>query len=103
MIGLNSPSRTIDSFDESRDMVHLEAGGTGDRVEIFEESGECYFKDDTQCKREGKVQPVGESKSIDVTVVQGRDYRTADDTRSLDWLAAKCCKKGTSISTRSTI
>lgn len=41
MIGPNSPSRTIDAFDASKDMVHLEAGITGDRFEIFEESGDA--------------------------------------------------------------
>jgi len=41
MIGPDSPSRTIDTFDATRDMVHLEAGVTGDRFEIFEESGDA--------------------------------------------------------------
>ncbi len=41
MISLTSPSRTIDDFDPSQDMIHLEPGVTGNRFEIFEESGDA--------------------------------------------------------------
>lgn len=41
MIDSNSPSRTIDAFDPATDMVHLDGGITGERFEIFEESGDA--------------------------------------------------------------
>lgn len=41
VIGLDSGSTTITGFDPSRDMIHVEAGVTGERFEIFEESGDA--------------------------------------------------------------
>ncbi|MEO1016262.1 MAG: hypothetical protein AAFY56_01010 [Pseudomonadota bacterium] len=41
MISLTSPSRTITDFDPAKDMIHIEPGVTGDRFEIFEESGDA--------------------------------------------------------------
>ena len=41
MVSLASPSRTIEGFRPGVDMIHVEAGVTGDRFEIFEESGDA--------------------------------------------------------------
>ncbi|WP_372572754.1 hypothetical protein [Ruegeria jejuensis] len=40
-ITLDTPSRTIADFDPSKDMLHLGAGVTGTRLDIFEESGDA--------------------------------------------------------------
>ena len=40
-ISLTSVSQVISDFDPARDMVHVEAGVTGPRFEIFEESGDA--------------------------------------------------------------
>ena len=39
-VSLTSASQTIPDFDPTTDMVHVEAGVTGERFEIFEESGD---------------------------------------------------------------
>ena len=40
-ITLTSPSKTIEGFNAARDMVHIEAGITDTRLQIFEESGDA--------------------------------------------------------------
>ncbi|MEP5730684.1 MAG: hypothetical protein ABJL67_15085 [Sulfitobacter sp.] len=40
-ITLASESRTIDGFNPNQDMVHIEAGITDDRLQIFEENGDA--------------------------------------------------------------
>ena len=40
-VSLTSPDQTIPDFDPLTDMVHVEGGVTGDRFEIFEESGDA--------------------------------------------------------------
>lgn len=42
VIGLDSGSAVVAGFDPARDMIHVEPGVTGDRFEIFEESGDAY-------------------------------------------------------------
>ncbi|MEO0761525.1 MAG: 1,4-beta-glucanase, partial [Pseudomonadota bacterium] len=41
MIGLDTPSRTVDGFDPMTGAIHLETGVTAARLEIFEESGDA--------------------------------------------------------------
>ena len=41
MIGPDTASQTIPMFDTTQDMIHIEAGITADRFEIFEESGDA--------------------------------------------------------------
>lgn len=40
-VSLTSTSRTVDDFDLSKDMVHIEPGVTAARLQIFEESGDA--------------------------------------------------------------
>ncbi|PHO03759.1 hypothetical protein CSC82_09235 [Rhodobacteraceae bacterium 4F10] len=40
-LSLSSQSTQIDGFDPAMDMIHIEAGVTGDQFEIFEESGDA--------------------------------------------------------------
>ena len=41
LISLTTSSSTIADFDPATDMIHIEAGVTGDRFDIFEESGDA--------------------------------------------------------------